>query len=473
MGEFDAVVVGSGPNGLAAAITLAQNGLKVLVLEGGETPGGGTRTRELTLPGFHHDVCAAVHPMALASPFFQSLQLERRGLRWIHPEIPVAHPLDGGRAVFLHASIAATAERLGVDASAYFRLMQTLVTKWEYIDREVLGPLSFPRRPFSLAWFGMHALWPAQSFLRTWFKNADTRALLAGIAAHSTLPLEWSPSMSVALVMGAVGHRYGWPQIAGGTQRLTDVLVNTLEELGGRIECGRWIERWEDLPRTHLVMLDFTPRQFLNLAGERLPAWYRTLLHRYQGAPGVFKLDYALSAPVPWAHPDVGRAGTVHLGGTLEELAVCERACWQGRVPTRPYVLVTQPTRFDPQRAPDGKHILWAYCHVPRGCEQDMTEAIEQQIERFAPGFRDLVLARSAMGPSRMQAYNPNYFGGDITGGALLLQQLFTRPTLRWNPYSTPLRGVYLCSSSTPPGGGVHGMCGHHAALSAFRAHYL
>jgi phytoene dehydrogenase-like protein len=470
--EHDAIVVGSGPNGLAAAITLAKQGLKVLVLEGADSPGGGTRTQELTLPGFLHDVCSAVHPMALASPFFQGLELEQHGVEWIHPERPVAHPLDGGEAVFLHRSVTQTAEALGPDASAYFVLMQTLTQKWDYVDREVLGPLTFPRRPFSLAWFGLRALWPARAFLQTWFRNPHTRALLAGIAAHATLPLEWMPSMSVALVLGSAGHRFGWPIPRGGSQAISAAMVRILESLGGKVECNYWVRQWSDIPPSRLLLLDITPRQFLQLAGARLPWLYRQQLQRFQGSPGTFKIDYALSGPVPWRNPEVAQAGTVHLGGTLEELCRAEREVWQACVPTRPYVLLSQPSLFDSTRAPQGKHVLWAYCHVPRGCEVDMTEVIEAQIERFAPGFREVVLQRSVMGPARMEKYNPNYFGGDISGGALLLQQLFTRPTLRWNPYSTPLKGVYLCSSSTPPGGGVHGMCGYHAALSAYRATY-
>ncbi|MFN8606433.1 MAG: NAD(P)/FAD-dependent oxidoreductase [Vulcanimicrobiota bacterium] len=471
--EYDAVIVGAGPNGLAAAITLAKQGLKVVVLEGASSPGGGTRTAELTLPGFRHDVCSAVHPMALASPFFQGLHLERFGLEWIHPERPVAHPLDGGQAVFLQRSVAHTAESLGSDSSPYFRLMQKLVGKWDYIDREVLGPLSAPRRPFSLAWFGLRALWPAKAFLRTWFKEAPTQALLAGICAHATIPLEWMPSMSVGLVMAAVGHRYGWPLARGGSASITEALVKVLQAHGGRIECDTWIQRWEDIPPSRLILLDLHAHQFLKLAGHRLPWAYRRLLEAYRGGPSVFKLDYALSGPVPWRNPGVAAAATVHLGGTLEEISVAEKRIWQGHVASRPYVLVAQPSLFDPSRAPEGKHVLWAYCHVPRGCDQDVTDIVEAQIERFAPGFRELILARSAMSPAAMEAYNPSYVAGDISGGALLLQQLFTRPVARLNPYSTPLPGVYLCSSSTPPGGGVHGMCGYHAALSAFRSRFL
>jgi len=471
--EYDAIIIGSGPNGLAAAITLAKQGLKVLVLEGADTPGGGTRTAELTLPGFRHDICSAVHPMALASPFMQGLQLENYGLEWVHPTYPVAHPLDGGRAAFLQRSVAATADSLGADTSAYFRVMQLLAEKWQFIDREVLGPLSFPRRPFSLAWFGLHALWPAKTYLDLRFREPEAKALLAGIAAHSTLPLTWMPSMSVALVMGVVGHVYGWPIARGGSGQITQAMLSVLSSLGGRVECGQWVRRWEDIPPSRLLMFDTSAAQFLELAGSRLPWWYRKQLQAFRGSPGVFKIDYALSDPVPWTHPEVARAGTVHLGGTLDELSVAEGQVWRNEIPTNPYVLVSQPTLFDSSRAPTGKHVLWAYCHVPRGSTHDMTAIIEAQLERFAPGFRDTILKRSVMTPADYQAYNPNFFGGDITGGALLLQQLFTRPAVRVNPYSTPLRGVYLCSSSTPPGGGVHGQCGHHAALSAYRAHYL
>lgn len=472
--EYDATVVGSGPNGLAAAITLAKQGLKVLVLEGAATPGGGMRTQELTLPGFRHDVCSAVHPMALASPFFQAQasELERYGLHWIHPDTPLAHPLDGGDAVLLQRSLPATAEALGADQRAYFQLIGTLMHRWHYIDREILGPLSFPRRPFSLAWFGLRALWPAKNFLRTFFQEGRSRALLAGIAAHSVLPLEWMPSMSVGLVMGAVGHLYGWPIARGGAQAIADSMVSLLEAHGGKVVCGQWVERWADLPDSKLTFFDTSVEKFLSVAEGRLPWLYRQQLQSFRGAPGVFKIDYALSGPVPWTNPEVARAGTVHLGGTLEELCVSERLVWQNRVPTRPFVLVSQPSQFDSSRAPGGKSVLWAYCHVPRGCTQDMTDAIESQIERFAPGFRDLILARSTLSPAQMQAYNPNYPGGDVSGGAMLLKQLFTRPALRRNPYSTPLKGVYLCSASTPPGGGVHGMCGYHAALSAFREHF-
>lgn len=471
--EYDAVVVGSGPNGLAAAITLAKQGLKVVVLEGADEPGGGTRTSELTLPGFRHDVCSAVHPMALASPFFQTLELERYGVEWIHPDFPLAHPLDGGDVAVLERSLPHTAERLGVDQRNYFQLLGTLMAKWHYIDREILGPLCFPRRPFSMAWFGLRALWPARQFLQTVFRETRTRALLAGICAHSILPLDKMPSMAVGLVMGAAGHLFGWPLPRGGSSSITRAMIAVLEERGGKVVCGNWVRRWEDLPDARLRFFDTSPRQFLQIAGSRLPWHYRKQLEAFRHGPAVFKIDYALSAPVPWTNPEVSRAATVHLGGTLEELCVAERNVWQKRVPTRPFVLVVQPSLFDPSRAPEGKHVLWAYCHVPHGCTVDMTGVIEEQLERFAPGFRDVVLARNTMDPAGMERYNPNYHGGDISGGAMLLTQLFTRPAVRRNPYSTPLKGVYLCSSSTPPGGGVHGLCGYHAALSAFREYYL
>lgn len=457
-------MVGAGPNGLTAALVLARAGLKVQVLEAASKPGGGTRTSELTLAGFKHDVCSAIHPMALASPAFRELGLD---VDWIHSEFPLVHPLDGGRAVVLERSVEATAARLGSDAAGYRRLMGWLVRDWSSVDREILNAFSLPRHPFALARFGLTALQPARSVLQRTFRQPEGRALLAGISAHTIVPLENWPSMAPGLVLGAVGHVHGWPIPRGGSQAVADSLVAALKAAGGEVVTGC---RVASLPQARVVLLDLTPRQLLALQGaERLSALYRWRLSRYRYGPGVFKIDYALSAPVPWDAPEAARAGTVHLGGTLEEIAASERDAWEGRHCARPYVLVAQSSLFDPTRAPAGQHTLWAYCHVPRGSDVDMTEAIEGQLERFAPGFRETVLARSTMSAVQMETYNPNYIGGDIGGGALTLTQLFSRPVASFCPWATSLRGVYLCSSSTPPGGGVHGMCGYLAAQAALR----
>lgn len=464
MAEPDAIVVGAGPNGLTGALVLARAGLKVLVLEMASRAGGGTRTAELTLAGFKHDVCSAIHPTALASPAFQELGLE---VDWIHPEFPLAHPLDGGRAVVLERSVEHTAARLGRDGKAYRRLIGWLAQNWTRLDREILNPLSWPRHPLALARFGLAALQPASGLLRWAFRQPEARALLAGICAHTIVPLEFPPSMAPGLVLGVIGHVYGWPIPRGGSQAVADSLVAALQAAGGEVRTGH---RVTALPRARVVLLDLTPRQLLALEGaERLSSLYRRRLRGFRYGPGVFKIDYALSGPVPWSAPEARRAGTVHLGGTLEEIAASERDAWNGRHSLRPYVLVAQSSLFDPTRAPAGQHTLWAYCHAPHGSDVDMTDAIEGQLERFAPGFRDLVLARSTMSAAQMEVYNPNYIGGDIGGGALTLTQLFSRPILSLCPWATSLPGVYLCSSSTPPGGGVHGMCGYLAAKAALR----
>ena len=470
--EYDASIVGAGPNGLAAAVTLASRGLRVILFEGAATIGGGTRTQELTLPGFHHDVCSAIHPMAIASPFFRKLALEDHGLEWIQPEFPLAHPLDGGRAVILERSLLKTAERLGADREAYLGLFAHLVQFWDELDCELLGPLSVPRNPVELARFGLKALIPASFLLRHTFAGEEARALLAGVSSHAVIPLNRSPSMAVGLVLTAAAHTGGWPMARGGSQSVANALASLFRSLGGEIVCSHPIHRLEDLPPTRLKLLDVTPRQLIEMAGTQLEGHYLRQLQSFRYGPGVFKIDYALDGPVPWTNPEVARAGTVHLGGTLEELAESERCAWAGVICRRPYVLVAQHSLFDDTRAPSGKHTLWAYCHVPHGSTQDCTQAIENQLERFAPGFGKLVLARSTHNAPQMHDYNPNYIGGDIGGGAMILSQLFTRPVLRYNPYSTPIRGLYLCSSSTPPGGGVHGMCGHHAALSAWRKEF-
>ncbi len=462
----DAIVVGAGPNGLAAAITLARAGRSVRVLEANDQIGGGVQSSELTLPGFTHDTCSTVYPLALAAPFFRSLPLAEYGLEWVHPPAPMAHPLDDGASILLERSIDATAAGLGEDAGAYRRLMQPLATDWDMIARQILGPLRLPRDPIALARFGWYAIRPGRRLAETLFRAERARALLAGLAAHSILPLEQPPSAAFALVMGITGHVVGWPFARGGAQKLADALAGYLRSLGGEIVTGARVDSIDQLSPTPMRLLDVTPRQLLRIA-TCLPSGYRRKLERFRHGPGVFKVDWALDAPIPWSAEECLRAGVVHIGGTLEEIAASERAVWQGKTADKPFVILAQPTLFDASRAPEGKHIGWAYCHVPNGSTEDMTERIEEQIERFAPGFRDRILARSVMPPRQLEQHNANYVGGDIAGGVMSLSQLFTRPTLQWNPYATPLKGIYLCSSSTPPGGGVHGMCGYYAACAA------
>jgi phytoene dehydrogenase-like protein len=465
----EALVIGSGPNGLAGAITLAQAGRTVTVVEGAQTPGGGCRSEELTLPGFIHDPCSTVHSLALASPFLRALPLERHGLELVHPEAPLAHPLDDGSAVMLERSVEETSQGLGPDAAAYRRLIGPLVEEADALMGEILGPLRPPRHPLVLARFGLSAIRSAVGLAQARFEGERARALLAGLSAHSMLSLDSAASAAFGLVLGISAHAYGWPVARGGSQRLTDALVEHLTELGGRVETGRWVESLHEVDGAQVVLADVAPDALARLAGARLPARYSRRLARYRFGPGIFKLDWALSEPIPWSARDVARAGTVHLGGTLDEIAASERAATRGEHAERPYILLVQPTLFDPSRAPEGKQIAWAYCHVPNGSDRDMTAAIEDQVERFAPGFRDVVLERSAMGPAAVQKRNPNYVGGDINGGLQDLRQLFTRPVPRIVPYSTPIEGLYICSSSTPPGGGVHGMCGVGAARAALR----
>ncbi len=465
----DAVVVGSGPNGLAAAIVFARAGRGVTVLEGSEAVGGGCRSEELTLPGFVHDTCSTVHGLALASPFLSSLPLARHGLELVQPDAPLAHPLDDGTAVLLERSVEETARGLGRDAQAYRRLFDPLVRGSDNLMREILGPLRPPRHPLLMARFGSSGLRSASGLAHSRFEGERARALLAGCAAHSMLSLRSPASAAFGIVLALSAHRVGWPVVRGGSQRLADALASELRSLGGRIETGHWVESLDELPDAGTTLLDVTPRQLLRLAGSRLPDGYARRLGRYRYGPGVFKLDWALDGPIPWSAPEVGRAGTVHIGGMLDEIAASEEAVATGEHPDRPFVLLVQASLFDPTRAPAGKHTAWAYCHVPSGSPRDMTDAIEAQVERFAPGFKDLIAAHSAMGPAEVERRNPNYVGGDINGGAQDLRQLFTRPVARPVPYSTPVEGLYICSSSTPPGGGVHGMCGYWAARAALR----
>jgi phytoene dehydrogenase-like protein len=467
---YDVVVVGAGPNGLAAAVTVARAGLSVLVREAADTIGGGTRSAELTLPGFMHDVCSAVHPMAAASPFLRALPLAEHGLDLIHPPAPLAHPLDDGKAVLLERSLAGAVESLGEDGDAYRRLVGRTVEDWPLLADAFLGPiLRLPRHPLALGRFSLRGLRPSASVASSAFRGEQARALFAGAAAHSVLPLEQLGTASFGIVFLAVAHACGWPVARGGSQQIAQALASYLRSLGGEIETGAPVTSIEELPRARAILCDVGPRQLITLAGSRLPARYRRALAGYRYGPGVFKLDYALDGPVPWNAPECARAATVHIGGTLAEIAASERAPWQGRHAERPFVLLAQPSLFDSTRAPAGKHTLWAYCHVPNGSSLDMTARIEGQIERFATGFGEQVLARSVTTSSDFELKNANIVGGDINGGAANLRQLIARPTLRRVPYTTPIPDLYLCSASTPPGGGVHGMCGHLAARAALK----
>jgi phytoene dehydrogenase-like protein len=460
----DAIVVGSGPNGLAAAVTLARAGLAVHVIEGADTPGGGCRTAELTLPGFHHDVCSAVHPLAAASPFFQGVDLAGLGVTLHTPKVAFAHPLDGGRAAWLAGSVDETAGGLGADGAAYRRLVGPLVRDLPLTLPSILAPIrSIPGHPVAMARFGLEGLLPATVLARG-FRTEEARALLAGVAAHPMLPLTSPVTGGFGLTLMMIGHAVGWPVVEGGSGRLIDALVAELTSLGGRVETGRWVSSLDGVPPARAVLLDITPRQLAAIAGGSIPARQRQALARFRYGPGVCKVDWALSGPVPWQATPCREAGTVHLGGTFAEVARSEADVNAGRHPEQPYCLIAQPGVVDPTRAPAGSHTLWGYCHVPSGSAVDMSGRIEAQIERFAPGFRDLILARSVRTAVDMERYNPNYVGGDINGGAGTLRRTLLGPTARWNPYRTPLPGVYLCSSSTPPGGGVHGMCGAGAA---------
>ncbi len=464
----DAVVVGSGPNGLAAAIEIARAGRSVVVYEGAATVGGGTRSAELTDPGFIHDVCSAVHPLLLASPFFQSLDLSGLGIETAHPEFPLAHPLPDGSAAVLHRSVAETAAGLGRDGKAYASLLGPLVEAAVALIPEVLGPVRVPRHPVALVRFGLNAIRSAEGLVRR-FDDAPARALLAGVAAHSMLPLSKPPTAGVALLLTTLAHAVGWPVVRGGSQRIADGLTRHLEDLGGRIVTSHSVTRLDELPRARAYLFDVTPRQLLAIADDHLPDRYVRSLRRYRYGPGVFKIDWALSDPVPWRAEDCRGAGTIHIGGPFEAVAASEAATNRGEHPERPYVLLAQPTTADPTRAPVDSHTLWGYSHVPSGSTSDMTALIEDQIERFAPGFKDTVIARATRSASEVEAYNPNYVGGDINGGVQDLRQHFTRPVARLSPYTTPNERIYLCSSATPPGGGVHGMCGYFAARSALK----
>lgn len=464
---YDAVVIGAGPNGLSAALALARVGLKILVIEAKDTIGGGTRTSALTLPGFAHDVCSAIHPLGVGSPYFRTVPLEQHGLTWIHSPAVVAHPFDDGTALTMERSLDETAAQLGQDGPAYARLFRPFVERFGDLAQMILGPLRFPIAPLLLARFGLPALRSVEGITRSRFRGQRAPALFAGIAAHAQLPLDRFASASFGLVLGMAGHAVGWPLPRGGSQAITQALNSCLEEHDAEVITGMTVRSLRELPSARAYLFDVTPRQLLAMVGERLPVRYRERLARFRYGPGSYKIDWALRGPIPWKSPECARAATVHVGGTLEEIAASEAAVWQGRIHERPFVLVTQPSLFDDTRAPPGMHTAWGYCHVPHGSDESARERIEAQIERFAPGFRELILARHETTAAGLEQYSPNYVGGDINGGLASFWQLFFRPVFRLDPYSTPARDIYFCSSSTPPGGGVHGMCGYWAARSA------
>ncbi|HEX2099009.1 MAG TPA: NAD(P)/FAD-dependent oxidoreductase [Candidatus Synoicihabitans sp.] len=466
---YDALVIGSGPNGLAAAVTLARQGWRVGVFERNATIGGGTRTEERTLPGFHHDVCAAVHPMAVASPFLRSLPLHEHGLEWVWPEVQMAHPLDDGSAVASYRDLDRTAENLGREGPAYRDFFAPLVASARALVDGALTPLTWPKHPLLLARFGWQARRSATALVRRSFVGPRTAALFAGNAAHGVLPLDQPFSAAVGMMLCIVAHAEGWPIARGGSASITQALARYLQTLGGEIHVGQEVKTLRDLPPARVVLADVSPRGLAQIAGDVLPTSYRKRLLRYRHGPAAFKMDWALAGPIPWTAPECRLAGTVHLGGTIEEVTAAEHAPWHGRVASKPFVLLAQQSIIDPTRAPAGQHTGWAYCHVPNGDATDMTDAIEAQVERFAPGFRELILQRAVTRPADFEQYNPNYVGGDVVGGAQDWRQLITRPVVSLNPCATPHPRVFLCSASTPPGGGVHGMCGYLAAQAVLR----
>ncbi|MCY7423102.1 MAG: NAD(P)/FAD-dependent oxidoreductase [Chitinophagaceae bacterium] len=466
--KYDAVVVGSGPNGFASAITLQRAGLSVLLVEAKATIGGGTRSAELTLPGFLHDVCSAIHPLAATSPFFKTLPLDKFGLEYIYPPLAAAHPFDDGSAAVLTNSVEETAGYLGADRQAYIDLMSPIVQSWPVLATELLAPLHFPMHPLTLAAFGRKAILPASTLVNK-FLSPKAKGFFAGMAAHAIQPLTNAATSAFGLVLLATGHSGGWPVARGGSQSISNALAAYFVSLGGVIETNRPIATLNDLPPAKAIIFDVTPKQLLQIAGEQFSAFYKWQMKRFVYGMGVFKIDWALNEPIPFTNADCRLAGTIHLGSTYEEIARGEQQSSDGIIVDKPYVLLAQQSIFDHLRAPTGKHTAWAYCHVPNGSATDMTNAIEQQVERYAPGFMQTILARHTMNTIQMEAYNPNFVGGDINGGIINLAQLFTRPVISFSPYNTPAKGIYIGSSSTPPGGGVHGMCGYYAAKRALK----
>ncbi|CAN5470438.1 NAD(P)/FAD-dependent oxidoreductase [soil metagenome] len=467
--DYDAVVVGSGPNGLAAAITMQRAGLSVILFEAKDTIGGGMRTEELTLPGYFHDVCSAIHPLGADSPFFNTLPLQDYGLEWIYPELALAHPLDDGTTAELRLSIKDTAQSLGDDAEAYEKLVKYFTRNWNPLALEILGPLRFPRRPILLTKFGLKAIRSAEGLAHKTFKTPVAKGYFAGLAAHSMLPLSNISTAAIGLVLGILGHHKGWPIPKGGSQYIGHAMEAYFKSLGGKVVTGHMVKSLKELPSSHAVLFDTNTVQMMKIAGHRFSTLYKFQLNRFKYGLGVFKIDYAYEGTIPFRSRACREAGTVHLGGTMEEIAKAEKDAWKGIHSEKPFVLLTQQSLFDDTRAPKGKNTVWVYCHVPKGSTVDMTKYIEDQIERFAPGFRERILARHTINSAEYEAYNPNYLGGDINGGAQDVTQIFTRPAIRFSPYATSAKGIYICSSSSPPGGGVHGMCGYYAAKRALK----
>jgi len=467
---YDAIIIGSGPNGLAAAIRLAQKNLKVKIFEAMDTIGGGARTAELTLPGFKHDICSAILPLGFGSPFFKKLPLEQHGLEWIHPPVSIAHPFDDGSAVSVTKSFDENLlERsFGKDSNLYRKIFQPLSENWDLIEKDLLGPLRFPSHPIAAAKFGYHAVHSAESFVKK-FGNIKTRTFFLGLAAHGILPLNNIFTSAIGLVLGIYAHKYGWPFPKGGTQSLTNALASFFISLGGEIETNTEVKTFEELPSAKAYLFDITPKQLIKITGHKFPNSYLASLKKYKYGPGVFKIDFATDDLIPWTAWECREAAVVHIGGSPEEIIESEESVWKGKLTRVPFIITAQQSLFDATRTPAGKHTVWAYCHVPSGYNEDISELVTNQIERFAPGFRKIILAKTIHTPSAFEKYNPNYVGGDINGGAQTWDQLFTRPVFSLTPYRTPAKGIYICSSSTPPGGGVHGMCGFHAAETVLK----
>ncbi|MFO7444979.1 MAG: NAD(P)/FAD-dependent oxidoreductase [Ignavibacteriaceae bacterium] len=466
--QFDAIVIGSGPNGLSSAIRLAQKKLKVKIFEAKDTIGGGGRTAELTLPGFKHDICSAIHPLAIGSPFLKNLPLDKFGLEWVHPPAAVCQPFDDGTALSISKSIEDSAECFGDDYDAYKKMMEPLVKNWHLIESDLLGPLRIPKHPFAAARFGYYALFPAESFIKR-FKNEKIKSFFLGLAAHAVLPLNNILTTAIGLVLAIYAHKYGWPFPKGGTQSLSDAMASYFISLGGEIETNKEIKSLSELPSAKAYLFDVTPKQLLNIAGNSLSKRYISSLKKFKYGPGSFKMDFAMDGAIPWKAEACRKTATVHIGSTAEEIISSEKCAWQGKLSPRPFLIVAQQSLFDNTRAPKDKHTVWAYCHVPKNFSGNAEELIKNQIERFAPGFKKLILAQKVHTPADLENYNPNYIGGDINGGAQTWDQIFTRPSLSFTPYRTSAKGIYICSSSTPPGGGVHGMCGYHAAETVLK----